>query len=93
MNKEQGQRYYVDPKTLSPKQIRAIQALSARGRPAPVADGVVHCGRASFRVAVAIELDKLGIMYRTNTELGECWVLSKVGAAIAPRIQRWRVDI
>jgi len=86
-------RYYIDPKDLTPEQVHAIQILAARkGRPSPVTDGVVHGGRASFRLKTAMELADLGVVYRTETDLGECYVLSKVGNAIAPRITYWRVD-
>jgi hypothetical protein len=91
MSEKKGS-YYVDPKSLTPLQIHAIQILSAYGKPAPVTSGIVHCGRGYFRLKTATELVKLGIMYETTTELGDSFALSKVGCAIAPRVERWRVD-
>lgn len=84
--------YYVDPKSLTPLQIHAIQILAAYGKPAPVTSGIVHCGRGYFRLKTAMELVELGIIYQTTTELGESYAMSKVGNAIAPRVVRWRVD-
>jgi len=84
-------RYYIDPKTLSPLQVHAIQILAKYGKPAPITSGVVHCGKACFRLQTAMELTELGIMYKTTTYLGESYTLSKVGIAIAYKVEKWKV--
>ncbi len=84
--------YYVDPKELSSEQISALKVLFVRGYPAPICNGVVHCGKGTFRIKVGMELEVVGLMSKTNTDLGECYTLSKIGQAIAVKVQNWRVD-
>jgi len=91
--KSEKDRYFIDPNKMPPAQIRAIQLLTLRkGLPAPYTGGIVYCGKGAFRLQTAMELSAIGVVYKTNGDLGESYVLSKVGEAIGVRVAKWRVD-
>ena len=77
-------RSYVDPKTLTSAQLRALQALD-RKYPSPVGDGHVFGNGQPFRLTVQFELEELGLARRTTNGSKAC--LTQRGVGIARRFR------
>jgi hypothetical protein len=69
---------FISISELSDEQKKIIKALGAHNRPAPLADGNIFTNSLTFKLKLAIELSKIGLIEIDNDYVK----LSRVGYGI-----------